>query len=844
MATISRKEKDKISRKRSTMWNFIFLNVGFLITLFNGLLIIPLYLHYIDASLYGAWLATGNILTWITIIDPGVAGVLLQRVSFSIGENNKEDVGLAITSGIVISGSLFFLALAAGYGLSFFLLDIARIDKHHGPEILNSFRIAMWGTAFSLLADTFRNIILAYQKTKLHGILLYSVLVAGIFLNVVLLVLHTGVYALAYTALFKGAFTLLFAGIFAARLLRQHQIRLKFDRRYFVSFSKIFSFTFTSSLFETIANNVDLILVSRYLGSSSVTVLDLCRRPIRMVCSLANNVTISMLPSLPHLFGSGDQAKIKATVTRVWHFIFWMSGLIIGGFLLFNHSFVSHWVGGRFWIGTTNNLLICGSIFLWTIGYNLSNITLSMGDIRNNALVTIVRSIAYIAALLPLVKLFGMPGAAAAFLVPSIIMVLYYPRKLSRTLFDRPQEQSIRKEAGIVLLLLLAAGTLSWYAPMDLGWPLLVLGSLVYGVVFMVVMALFSPAFKKEIKGIQSMWNKIKRKVKMKFVDTIDGTPLQFRSYRAYWHAALFKRHTQPGGKNEQYLFLQPNPGAGIGHQLSNWNTAFYFAGFFGLHFAHSPFSSPSWENLLGLGVGEPTAKELMARGYQRVLLPKFDAANPAHLGLIGRIIDSYGGKKILFSLETDQGWLPQYETAPALQRKFFGAPARSADKDRLIYSPGEFNVAIHIRRGDIVAMRDASPEKWRQRWLDDDYYVNVLNTVLPRLDTGKKVVLYIFSQGLPKDFVDFLAMGDVRLCLDMNAPDSFLHLVHADLLISSKSSFSYKPALISKGIKLCPRYFWHQYPATADFILADNEGNFDAGRLGSRLHHHTIDHL
>jgi O-antigen/teichoic acid export membrane protein len=484
------------------MWNFIFLNVGFLITLFNGLLIIPLYLHYIDTSLYGAWLATGNILTWITIIDPGVAGVLLQRVSFSIGENNKDEVGLAITSGIVISGSLFFLALAFGYGLSFFLLDIARIDPRYGGEILSSFRIAMWGTAFSLLADTFRNIILAYQKTRLHGIMLYSVLIAGILLNVTLLILHSGVYALAYTALFKGFFTLLFAVFFAGRLLKQNRIRLKFNRRYFLSFSKIFSFTFTSSLFETVANNVDLILVSRYLGSSSVTVLDLCRRPIRMVCSLANNVTISMLPSLPHLFGSGDQVKIKATVIRVWHFIFWMSGLIIGGFLIFNHSFVSRWVGERFWIGTTNNLLICCSIFLWTVGYNLSNVTLSMGDLRNNAIVTILRSFCYIAALLPLVKGFGMMGAVAAFLVPSIIMVLYYPRKLTHTLFDRPLKQSAWKEVRLILLLLVASGIGSFYLRVDLSWPLLAAGSLGYGILFVGLVALFSPAFKKEIKGI------------------------------------------------------------------------------------------------------------------------------------------------------------------------------------------------------------------------------------------------------------------------------------------------------------------------------------------------------
>jgi len=65
-----------------------------------------------------------------------------------------------------------------------------------------------------------------------------------------------------------------------------------------------------------------------------------------------------------------------------------------------------------------------------------------------------------------------------------------------------------------------------------------------------------------------------------------------------------------------------------------------------------------------------------------------------------------------------------------------------------------------------------------------------------------------------------------------MNAQDSFLHLVYADLLITSKSSFSYKPALLNNGIKICPKNFWHGYPNNKKWILCDNNGNFDISSL------------
>ena len=61
---------------------------------------------------------------------------------------------------------------------------------------------------------------------------------------------------------------------------------------------------------------------------------------------------------------------------------------------------------------------------------------------------------------------------------------------------------------------------------------------------------------------------------------------------------------------------------------------------------------------------------------------------------------------------------------------------------------------------------------------------------------------------------------------MDMGAQASFLHMVYADVLITSKSSFSYKPALLNHGIKVCPENFWHGYPDSNDWVMVDNHGN------------------
>ena len=70
-----------------------------------------------------------------------------------------------------------------------------------------------------------------------------------------------------------------------------------------------------------------------------------------------------------------------------------------------------------------------------------------------------------------------------------------------------------------------------------------------------------------------------------------------------------------------------------------------------------------------------------------------------------------------------------------------------------------------------------------------------------------------------------FEKYGEVTNCFDMSAMDCFLHMVRVDYLVLSKSSFSYNPALLSDGVRICPPGFWHGYPDDVKWVVASEEG-------------------
>ena len=313
----------------------------------------------------------------------------------------------------------------------------------------------------------------------------------------------------------------------------------------------------------------------------------------------------------------------------------------------------------------------------------------------------------------------------------------------------------------------------------------------------------------------------IKEKIRQRIVLKKDRTSRKYL-YSSYWKGIVNKNSDSTVTEN-MFFSSVPNVGAGIGHQLANWIAGYWFAKQFKLKFAHIPFSDSTWEEFFGFYQNEVLFSELVKKGYKVVRIPIFDEHNENEIEMIRNIISAYSGKKIVFLAEQDQFYQEQYGVIQDIQKKFYSCKARK--NESLIYNKDTFNLAVHVRRGDIVQAPGENNEELSKRFQSNDYFVSALETALDTLKDKKNIHIYLFSQGKKEDYSEFLKFNNLHFCLDMGAKESFLHMVYADALITSKSSFSYKPALLNRGIKFVPKDFWHGYPQNSDWIQLEEDG-------------------
>ena len=306
-------------------------------------------------------------------------------------------------------------------------------------------------------------------------------------------------------------------------------------------------------------------------------------------------------------------------------------------------------------------------------------------------------------------------------------------------------------------------------------------------------------------------------------------------SFRSYWHY-LFNKPKAGEINTTCFYAARPNINAGIGHQMANWIAGLWFSRQFELKFASIPFSTDKWDNFLGFGVGEVQYYDLKKHGYKVRRLPNFNESISQEVDLNKAIINSYSGTQTILLAIQDQGYSNQFGVKNELHNKFYNAPARKIDSIK--YDKCKFNIAVHVRRTVVIDNKiiEEDEEAKAKRWLSNDYYEKVLKQVLENIKTDKPIAIWLFSTGKSEEFVEFSKYGEVHFCSDMDEYQSFAHLVFADMLITSKSSFSYKPALMNDGIKICPRNFWHGYPDAKDWILVENDGTFDVSKLNDCL--------
>jgi hypothetical protein len=217
----------------------------------------------------------------------------------------------------------------------------------------------------------------------------------------------------------------------------------------------------------------------------------------------------------------------------------------------------------------------------------------------------------------------------------------------------------------------------------------------------------------------------------------------------------------------------------------------------------HNHFNDPNWENewesFFNLGLGEISFHQIDWTQFEVVRLS--DIAG----------IPCSPHQKTIYTIHHAHDYANLFPNAYQKITNAISARYVANSKQRYsIYKYDKLNIALHIRRGDIGKSGNAS-----NRYTSNTSVIQMVQNLIENLRingvTENTIVFHVFSQGDANDFSDILEEFrnlEMYFHLDSSPFESFNGLVESDILVMSKSTFSYLAALLCGGVKIYDNFY------------------------------------
>lgn len=390
-----------------------------------GLVLFPITVRLVGAYDYGLWLATGEAVGFLLLLDPGVFAVLPWLIAEADGRGDLAAIRRHLVNGLAVGLGVAAVFALAGAGIWFLpsaepILRGEDLDKVRLPVVV---LVGLLAVAYPL--RVFHALLSGVQDAAFYGVAnvfqgaLTIALTLGLVLN------GYGLLGLALAAGLPSALTMLAVTVRAAT--RMPALFRAWPLPTLGGVGQLFgqgSGAWLSGL------GVRLMLASNGIILAGVghpewaTLLAATGKVGQVLQNICWIIPDSGLVGLAQLSGQGDRAGVRRTVQFIMHLHVLTSGAMMLGLLAFNPAFVRHWMGPELYAGHLVNVLLAANLFAAALVHGAIT---AVGAISHRLLVGLIGvgcGVLYCGLGIVLVEVRGIEGLVIAGLASNVLACL------------------------------------------------------------------------------------------------------------------------------------------------------------------------------------------------------------------------------------------------------------------------------------------------------------------------------------------------------------------------------------------------------------------------------------
>lgn len=420
-----------VSRKTATIVNLIHQYVTTGLSIINGIVLVPLYLTHIDFKLYGAWLATGNIVAWLLLADAGFSDILRQRTARHYGQQDFDLLGKIITTGLICVVAVGMIPLLISMAIAPFLPHLFKLEGVMSTSLIYSFVCAGVASSLVVIAGGAGAAQQGLQRNISYSTIYNGGSIVGILVTIWMLVHGYGLLSIPMGLTIRGILWVLGSwGHLFWFCKHKLGLRMRYAKEHLQEILNLTSWTFFSRLAYQLFAKCDAFIVGLFMGPEATPVFVLTGRAWDLLLMFVERIAIAAMPSLAHLEGEGDNLKFNRISQLISRIVAYASIIGIGACLALNKTFMALWVGKKLYAGGAFDIAMSMAMACIVFVSVVYQILYARGKIKELSIAATVLCITRALSVVGLIWLVGYIGSPISFVAVfgCAIMLFYAPQ--------------------------------------------------------------------------------------------------------------------------------------------------------------------------------------------------------------------------------------------------------------------------------------------------------------------------------------------------------------------------------------------------------------------------------
>jgi O-antigen/teichoic acid export membrane protein len=401
----------------------------------QAVLLIPLYLDAVGPRLYGAWLASGDLLVWMQAIDLGIPNLMIQRVAAAHGRGDRTDAAGWFASGLIVLTLVSLIIGAVGFLISIPLPMWLGVTPAEAPVLRGCFLLGTIAASTTILTNGFVGLSRAIQDTRVMSAMLIASASVGLLTSLLLVLAGWGLWSIALGLVARAAVMLAAGLVFGARTWRaEFDVPFRVDRVIIGHLLAASPATAIGGASYTLMSQSEVVLVAALIRPELAVVYGLTRKAADVGRSLVDMIGFASYGGFAHLLGSADRAQAQTVHAQILRLHLAVAVPVAAAYLAVNHSLVDVWVGPSAFGG----ILLVGLMALQCVvlghSYLLNLLFRATGHVVQGSIALVVEALVRLPLLAAMLLAFGLPGLPLASILTALTSAVVIQRRAAKEL--------------------------------------------------------------------------------------------------------------------------------------------------------------------------------------------------------------------------------------------------------------------------------------------------------------------------------------------------------------------------------------------------------------------------